>query len=97
METAIHDAIASTPGIGGVVNVQTIHVGPDDLVVAAGIVVAPAADATAIAGSIVKAKARIRAAVPFRTVIYLEPKLAEPADPTSPSSRAAHDRVADGR
>ena len=70
---AIHDAIANTDGIEGVVDLRTIHLGPDDLVVAAGIVVDPDRDATDITRSIVDAEARVRAAVPFRTVIYLEP------------------------
>ncbi len=78
-ETRIHDAIASTPGIDGVVNLRTIHLGPDDLVVAAGITVGGTADAAVITGSIVVAEQRIRAAVPFRTVIYLEPRMATPA------------------
>jgi cation diffusion facilitator family transporter len=72
MVGAIRQAIASTPGIEDVVDLRTIHLGPDDLVVAAGIVVDPATDATAIARSIVEAEARVRAAVPFRTVISLE-------------------------
>jgi hypothetical protein len=53
--------------------------GPDDLVVAAAIVVAPETTAAVIAGAIEEAEARVRAAVPFRTVIYLEPRLADPA------------------
>jgi cation diffusion facilitator family transporter len=81
VEASIHDAIATTPGIEAVVNLRTIHLGPDDLVIASGFIVATASDAVSIAGAIVEAEARIRAAVPFRTVIYLEPRLAEPASP----------------
>ncbi|HEV8546263.1 MAG TPA: cation diffusion facilitator family transporter [Candidatus Limnocylindrales bacterium] len=75
---AVRRAIGSTHGIKGVVDLRTIHVGPDDLVVAAGIIVDPGVDATEIAGSVVLAEARIRAAVPFRTVIYLESRLEKP-------------------
>ena len=71
----IRDAIANTAGIDGVVDLRTIHVGPDNLVVAAGIVVDPALDANEIAHAIVDAEARVRAAAPFRTVIYLEPRV----------------------
>jgi cation diffusion facilitator family transporter len=78
----IREAIATTPGVDGVVDLRTIHLGPDDLVVAVGIVVDPGADAIAIARSIVEAKARTRATVPFRTVIYIEPRVA-PTDPPS--------------
>jgi cation diffusion facilitator family transporter len=73
--TAIREAIGGTPGIEGVVDLRTIHVGPDDLVVAAGFLVDPRQDASAIAQSIVQAEARVRNAAPFRTVIYLEPRL----------------------
>jgi cation diffusion facilitator family transporter len=82
---AIREAIASTDGIERVVELRTIHVGPDDLVVAAGIEIDRSRDATAISGSIVAAEARVREVTPFRTVIYLEPRLAEPgsAEPRS--------------
>jgi cation diffusion facilitator family transporter len=85
----IREAIATTPGVEGVVDLRTIHLGPDDLVVAAGIIVDPAADAIAIARSIVEAKERTRATVPFRTVIYVEPRVA-------PTDRSPTDRPADG-
>jgi cation diffusion facilitator family transporter len=71
----IRDAIANTAGIDRVVELRTIHVGPDNLVVAAGIVVDPTLDATGVANAIVEAEARVRAAAPFRTVIYLEPRV----------------------
>jgi divalent metal cation (Fe/Co/Zn/Cd) transporter len=80
IETAIHGAIATTPGILGVVNLRTIHLGPDDLVVAAGITIDGATDAARLAASIIDAEARVRAAIPFRTVIYLEPRMARPDD-----------------
>jgi divalent metal cation (Fe/Co/Zn/Cd) transporter len=73
--TAIHDAIAGTVGIERVVELRTIHVGPDDLVIAAGIVVDATLDAKDITQSIVAAEARVRDVAPFRTVIYLEPRL----------------------
>lgn len=45
-------------------------------VIAIGIVVDPATDATRIARSIVEAKARIQDVVPYRTVVLIEPRLA---------------------
>jgi cation diffusion facilitator family transporter len=74
---AIRQAIATADGIEGVVDLRTIHVGPDDLVIAAGIVVDPAQTATGIARAIVEAEARVRRVAPFRTVMYLEPRLRE--------------------
>jgi len=75
MVTAIRDAIAGTLGVEGVVELRTIHVGPDDLVVAAAFLVNRGSDATGIAQAIVQAKARVQRATPFRTVIFLEPRL----------------------
>jgi cation diffusion facilitator family transporter len=76
---AIRQAIATTDGVEAVVDLRTIHVGPDDLVIAAGIVVDPAESATGIARAIVEAEARVRRVAPYRTVMYLEPRLRERA------------------
>ena len=79
---AVREAIASTTGIDAVLDLRTIHVGPDDLVVAAGIAVDPSRNAQEIAAAIVEAELRVRGATPFRTVMYLEPRV-RPDDPTS--------------
>ena len=55
---------------------RTLHLGPDELLVAAKIELAP--DLTAAARSptaIDAAEARVRAAVPIARVIYLEPDI----------------------
>jgi cation diffusion facilitator family transporter len=91
VEAAIHDAITTTAGIDGVVNLRTIHLGPDDLVIAAGIVVDGNDAAGDLARAIVEAEDRIRAVVPFRTVIYLEPRLASPETPPTPPPRPTRD------
>ncbi len=85
VEKTIRDAIATTDGIDGVVNLRTIHLGPDDLVIAAAITVDGAMGATEITRSIVDAEASVRAAVPFRTVIYLEPRVALSSGAASPT------------
>lgn len=76
---AIRQAIASTDGVEAVVDLRTIHVGPDDLVIAAAIVVEPSQNAIDITRAIVEAEARVRRVAPFRTVIYLEPRVSEPS------------------
>jgi len=72
---SIHDAIATTDGIEGVRELRTIHIGPDDLVVAAGVWVGAAASATAISQSIDTAERRVREVAPFRTVVSIEPRV----------------------
>ena len=75
---AIRDAIASTEGIDGVRELRTIHVGPDDLVVAAGVWVDARRTATAISRSIDQAERRVREVTPFRTVVSIEPRVRPP-------------------
>jgi cation diffusion facilitator family transporter len=84
IEATIRAAIAATPGVEGVVNLRTIHVGPDDLVVASGILVDGAIEAARIAQAIKAAEERVRAGLPFRTVIYLEPRVADGEGGTAP-------------
>jgi cation diffusion facilitator family transporter len=78
---AIRAAIAGTDGIDGVRELRTIHIGPDDLVVAAGVWVDAARTATAITRSIDDAERRVRAVAPFRTVVTVEPRVREPDQP----------------
>jgi divalent metal cation (Fe/Co/Zn/Cd) transporter len=72
---AIRDAIASTEGIEGIRELRTIHVGPDDLVVAAGVWVDRRRTATAITRSIDEAERRVREVTPFRTVVSIEARV----------------------
>jgi cation diffusion facilitator family transporter len=78
---AIRDAIASTEGIDGVRELRTIHIGPDDLVVAAGVWVDASRSATAISRSIDEAERRVRQVAPFRTVVSIEPRVREAEKP----------------
>jgi cation diffusion facilitator family transporter len=80
VEDTIRAAITAIDGIDGIVNLRTIHLGPDDLVVASGILVDGAIDAAGIARAIVEAEELVRAELPFRTVIYLEPRMAGTTD-----------------
>lgn len=62
-------------GIDAIVRLRTLHLGPDELLVAANVAVAPTATAEAVADAIDAAEHRIRAAVPIATMIYIEPDL----------------------
>ena len=74
----IRDAIASTEGISGVRELRTIHVGPEDLVVAAGVWVDAERSANAITRSIDEAKHRVGEVAPFRTIVIIEPRARDP-------------------
>jgi len=63
------------PGIASVIHLRTVHLGPDELLVAAKVEVTARETAEEIATAIDAAEARVRAAVPLARVIYLEPDL----------------------
>ncbi|KQZ90652.1 cation diffusion facilitator family transporter [Phycicoccus sp. Root563] len=72
----IEDALASTDGIERVIHAKTLHLGPEELLVAAKLAVSPGSDAAAIADAINRAEAAVRATEPDMTlVIYLEPDI----------------------
>ncbi|HSJ94772.1 MAG TPA: cation diffusion facilitator family transporter [Gaiellaceae bacterium] len=75
---AHHDAIEASlcgEGIDRVIHMRTMHLGPDDVLVAAKVAVTATDSADEIAAAINAAEARVRAAVPLRLQIYIEPDL----------------------
>src|SRR3954453_13592196 len=64
-----------------VIHMRTLHLGPDEVLVAAKIAVTHDDTAAGIARGIDDAERRIREAVPIARVIYLEPDLRRPAEP----------------
>ena len=77
-QAAIEQALAG-PGIDRVVNMRTMHLGPDDVLVAAKVAVTATDSAAEVTAAINAAEERVRAAVPLRLQIYLEPEVAPPA------------------
>jgi cation diffusion facilitator family transporter len=82
---AIEKALLSAPGVDRVIHLRTMHLGPDELLLAAKIGVGAADEGAQIAATIDDAEARVRAAVPTAKVIYLEPDVYRPD--ASPSAR----------
>jgi cation diffusion facilitator family transporter len=88
VEATIRAAIEATGGITGLTQLRTIHLGPDDLVVAGRIAVDGESDAKSIDHAIGEAEARIVADVDIpRVTVYLEarvdrtpPRTTGPAD-----------------
>jgi cation diffusion facilitator family transporter len=62
-------------GIDRVIHLRTMHLGPDELLVAAKVAMPSSRSLTEVAASIDAAEARVRAIVPTARVIYLEPDL----------------------
>jgi divalent metal cation (Fe/Co/Zn/Cd) transporter len=74
-EQRIVAGLEGTDGIDGIVHLKTLHLGPEELLVAAKIAVPGASTATEIAAAIDAAEAAVRAAEPTARVIYLEPDI----------------------
>lgn len=65
-------------GVPAVIHLRTLHLGPEELLVAAKIEVTATASAADVAEAIDAAEQRVRAAVPIARVIYLEPDIRHP-------------------
>jgi divalent metal cation (Fe/Co/Zn/Cd) transporter len=68
---------------------RTLHLGPEELLVAAKIAVRREATAAEIASAIDAAETRIREAVPIARVIYLEPDIYSEAEAAKGADREA--------
>ncbi len=71
----IEAALLAEPLVDRVIHMRTMHLGPDELLVAAKIAVHHDDSAADVVRAIDAAEARIRAAVPIARVIYLEPDI----------------------
>lgn len=87
-EPVLAAVVGAIPGAGvqRIIHLRTLHLGPDELLVAAKIGMEPGMTIEGIAGAIDAAEARIRAAAPIARVIYLEPDLYRPDRAPVPSS-----------
>jgi cation diffusion facilitator family transporter len=71
----IRAAIEGSDGIESVIHMKTLHLGPDELLVAAKIAVSATDSAADVARAIDNAEVAIREAEPVARAIYLEPDL----------------------
>jgi cation diffusion facilitator family transporter len=72
----IEAAIRGEQHVLDILSLKTVHVGPDDILVACKISVAPTDSARDITDTINSAEERIRAAVPEAVFIFIEPDIA---------------------
>ena len=94
VERAIVTALQTGPEVERVIHLRTMHLGPESLLVTAKIAVRPRDSAADVVAGIDAAEQRVRAAVPFTMVIYLEPDVYSEsrADATDPAIRAVRRR-----
>ncbi len=80
----IRAALGATPGVDSVIHMRTMHLGPEELLVAAKIAVPAQARADQVAEAIDAAEAAVREAEPIAHVIYLEPDIRRGGRPQAP-------------
>jgi len=75
---------AALPGDGveSIIHMRTLHLGPEELLVAAKIAVTGSVSAVDVARAIDAAERRVREAVPIARLIYLEPDVRRVEEPT---------------
>ena len=81
--TAITTALAGADGVRRVIHLKTLHLGPEEVLVAAKIAVEPTDSAARVAEVIDNAEAAIRAANPMVTALYLEPDIDRGTQPAA--------------
>jgi divalent metal cation (Fe/Co/Zn/Cd) transporter len=74
-QAAIRRTLASTPGVAQLLQLHTMHLSPDELLVVGKVEMDPDLSADNVARVIDAAQARVRQAVPSARVVYLEPDL----------------------
>jgi cation diffusion facilitator family transporter len=80
---AIREVLVDDDTVTGVIHMRTLHLGPEELLVAAKIAVRHDDTAADVARAIDAAEGRIREAVPIARVIYLEPDIYRPTAETT--------------
>ncbi|MEW2399763.1 cation diffusion facilitator family transporter [Streptomyces sp. NPDC046862] len=78
--TKIEKALVDGDTVTGVIHMRTLHLGPEELLVAAKVAVQHDDTAAEVASAINAAEARVRESVPIARVIYLEPDIYSEAE-----------------
>jgi cation diffusion facilitator family transporter len=85
----VEAAMVDGDTVTGLIHMRTLHLGPEELLIAAKIAVRHDDTAAEVASAIDAAEARIRAAVPIARVIYLEPDIYSEAEAAKGPDREA--------
>ena len=71
----ITNALSSSPNVNSIIHLRTVHLGPEDLLVAAKVDFADTLSVEELARAIDDAERAVRSAVPTTTTIYIEPDI----------------------
>jgi cation diffusion facilitator family transporter len=84
----IEAALAGSPGVESIIHMKTLHLGPEEVLVAAKIAVGSSSSGDEICDTINTAEINIRAAEPMVTALYLEPDIYDPNHVPAPRPEA---------
>jgi cation diffusion facilitator family transporter len=74
-QQAIETALSTSANVRSIIHLRTMHLGPDQLLVAAKIDFDHSLSLAELAGAIDAAEANLRAAVPITSLVYIEPDI----------------------
>ena len=81
---AISAALSGAAKVNGIIHMRTMHLGPDNLLVAAKLDFSPTLTVVELTLAIDGAEAALRAAVPLATTVYIEPDIRHQAEDQPP-------------
>jgi len=87
-------ALTGDPVVESVIHMRTLHLGPEELLVAAKLAIGPDVSANDLVAAINDAEERVREAEPIARVIYLEPDFRRPEDEVGVTSSPAAEQAA---
>ena len=79
------DALMATDNVRSVIHMKTLHIGPDELIVAAKVEFEPTLTVSELAASIDAAERALRDAVPISQLVYIEPDVRRAPVDTTPA------------
>jgi cation diffusion facilitator family transporter len=85
---AIEAAVLAGDDVHDIIHMRTLHVGPEEILVALKLAVPPTESAQEVATAINEAEERIRSAVPEATYIFIEPDIRR----STPERSVSHER-----
>ncbi|WP_046471869.1 cation diffusion facilitator family transporter [Allosalinactinospora lopnorensis] len=94
-ERRIERAILAGDDVDTIIHMRTMHLGPDELLVAVKIAIDSEDDARDVAHAINGAETRVRQAVPIARLIYIEPDILLARRPASPVAQEDQSAGAD--
>ena len=77
-QRAIEASLVAPPAVLGIIHLKTMHLGPEDVLVAAKVEFDHGLDNAGLAKAIDEAERSLRAAVPIATTVYIEPDIRRP-------------------